>query len=109
MRNGAPTEMPWSDNGGQFRAALEQLFQELLYYRCAFVPPGHPASNGYAEVLNRTLAATHGGERRCLAHATRAYNAETKDRIGAAPGTPTPHEQVGPRRSTGRHTHNGWR
>ena len=87
MSNNDPPVILWSDNGGQFKTVLEQLFQELLFCKCAFIPPGHPASNGYVEVLNRILSAMHGGERRRLGPATRAYNAKTKDRIGAAPET----------------------
>ena len=67
--------------------ALEQIFQELLCCERAFIPPGHPASDGYVEVLNRIFFVRHGRGRRRLAPAIRAYNAKIKDRIGAAPET----------------------
>ena len=87
MSNNDPPAILWSDNGGQFKTVLEQLFEELLFCKCVFIPPGHPASNGYVEVLNRIIAGMHGGDRRRLALATRAYNAKWKDRIKAAPET----------------------
>ena len=37
--------------------------------------------------MKRILSATHGGERERLVHAALAYNAKTKDRLGAAPET----------------------
>ena len=56
-----------------------------MYCACSFILPGHPANNGYVEALNAIPTATHGEERRRLGRATLAYNAKTKDRLGAAP------------------------
>ena len=87
MKNDDQPAIPWFDNGGQFKTAPEPAFQELLYSTCAPIPPGHSAENWYVEVLNRILTAMHGGERQRLGRATVAYNAETKDRLAAAPVT----------------------
>ena len=87
IKNNDPPEILWSDDGGQFNTALDQLFQGLPYCRRTFILQGRRASDGYVEVLNRILTAMHGGGREGLARATLAYKAETKDRLGAAPET----------------------
>ena len=85
--NNDPPEALWSEDGGQLKTVLGQLFRDLLHCTCAFMPPGRPANNGFLDALNRILPAMRGRGRRRLAHATRAYNVKTKDRIGLAPET----------------------